>query len=136
MALVDLTLTEDGDISLISRDEGKDISITSRHNVVKQNVMCRLFTQNPDWYTYPRLGANLEDFLGEPNTERVANQIKENIIRALTFDNFIRLSDLDIYPLPINESQIIFYITIDQEAESPISIPVPFSLDEGFMKGE
>ena len=134
MRMVDIALTDDGDLYLKSYDEEKDLMYAHTPQVLKQGIMARLKTQNPDWYTYPSIGANLEDFIGEPNTEETANSIKKHIIRALTYDDFIGASSLEVYPVPLNRTTIIFYIVIERDTGDDIKIPIPFDLNEGIIE--
>lgn len=108
-----------------------DFSIAYDRRVLIQGAMCRIKTQLTDWYTYPALGADLERFIGEPNTPSTADRIIDNIRHALTYDNFIRMGDLEIYAVPVNNNEVIFYVRVEHRHDAPTVMAIPFNYYEG-----
>ena len=144
MYKIDLLLTADGDLNLtqllgqdgspIEESPGvpyEDMELAIDKQVIIQGVMSRIKTAQGEWYTYPGLGANLEGFLGEQNTAETAAMIVKNVERALTYDGFVPMQNLDIYVVPVNPYEIIVYIRIEYYRQDPITIPVPFSYADG-----
>ena len=145
MTRVDITISQEGDLQLGQSklaDDGtplldknnnivRDIRLGTERQAITQGVICRIKTQAPDWYTYPHLGANLEDFFGEPNTPETATEMATQITNILTYDNFIRYSDLDVHVIPVNQTELVFYINIKHDIEGFMSIPIPFNINEG-----
>ena len=112
-------------------DPYHDFEIAQDRQVVIQGSVCRVRTQLSDWYTYPMLGADLEKFIGELNNPETAELIINSIRHAHTYDFFIKNEDLDIYAVPINRNEVIFYIRLEYQHSEPIVFALPFNYNEG-----
>ena len=129
---VDIGFTMDGDLDLSLLEGGyEDLSYSSGPDFILQSVNNRLRTQSPDWYTYPHLGANLEDFIGEPNTRETAESIITNIRYTLTYDRLVSEEDLEVDVIPVNINEVVVYVSINMGYYGSYSIPLRFSLLEG-----
>lgn len=145
--MIDLALTEDGDLylgapkynddgTLALNSEGKpiqDLTYVHSEDTLKQIIYCRLKTQAPDWFFYPELGANLEDLIGELNT-RENGAIGEGLIRsALMYDNFLTSEQIEVRAMPVNKDEMMIFLTVTTDDDT-IKLQIPFSYTEG-LKG-
>lgn len=108
-----------------------DFNIAQDRQVLVQGSMCRIKTQLTDWRIYLALGADLEKFIGELNTPENAELIIENIRHSLIYDFFVDRNKLDIYAVPVNKNDVIFYIRIDYLHEAPLVFAIPFDYNRG-----
>lgn len=90
----------------------KDISLVSDNTADKQNVYCRLMTQNPEWFHHLRIGANLSELVGRINNQESANIGIANISRSLSYDSFLNESEYEIKATPVNKNTVLFIINI------------------------
>lgn len=140
----DIHLTDDGDLVLeqilgsggepLTDWQGtpiRDFSIAQDRQVATQGSMCRIKTQISDWRVFPTLGADLERFVGELNTPETAELIVENIRHSLIYDFFIDRNKLEVYAVPVNENEVIFYIRIEYHQDAPMVFAIPFDYYKG-----
>jgi hypothetical protein len=111
-------------------DQIVDLALSYGQDVIKQIVYARIKTQAPDWFIHPKLGGNLEDLIGEPNTRETAEKGIKLITNALKYDNFLEDSDFTVRVVPINKDEILFVIRILNLSEE-ILIPIQFSYNYG-----
>lgn len=134
MANIDIGLTNDGDLFL-STDSvtlQNDIALVVNEDVLRQQIIMRIKTYRGDWLTYPKLGASLVDYIGTPNTRENIERIASNIKEALTYDNFIKSSLLDIYSIPVNQDEVLFTIRVTYGSNA-LTFPISYSLKEGIQ---
>lgn len=79
-----------------------------------QLIKSRLNTENPDWYFYPQVGADLTDLIGERNSPQTAQRGKELILRALTYDGAFKLEDLSVEVIPVGPSELFFDVQLSR----------------------
>lgn len=79
-----------------------------------QLIKSRLQTDNPDWYFYKQVGADLSDLIGQANSPRTANAGKAMILRALTYDKAFAEEDLRIEAVPVGPHQILFDLQLSR----------------------
>ena len=77
-----------------------------------QEIRTRTMSALGDWKLYPNLGANLENYVGEPNDKRTAEAIKLRIIASLAKDGLVNTRDMQIRYIPIDVDKIMFRISI------------------------
>lgn len=144
----DLAISDDGELLLeaVTDDLGNPIifdditmmdtqlsSITSADiPTLKQNIMTRLRTLNPEMEFDPEVGADLTTFLGLPN-ERETGILIENAVKvALTFDNMIAPSDLGVRVVPIGLNEMLIRIEVRvAPGEQALILNIPFSTVSG-----
>ncbi len=147
MNRIDLRLLNDGDLATIPAlypdgteilDENDnpmfDLTLSVDHNTVIQGVLTRIKTYRMDWYTYPTLGANLEDYIGEQNTRETAAAATRSIVSALTDDGFIAPHNLSVHAVPVNHEEIIFFIRVTYTRDVVTTIPIIFRFSDGHME--
>lgn len=86
----DIKFDRYGDISFL----GNDINtLSSEQDIFYQNIMDRLISNFDDYRLYPELGANISGEIGSKVSPELETRIKNNIVAALTFDNFLEKRD-------------------------------------------
>lgn len=122
----DLLLTEDGDLVL---DEERDLALASGVTYVAQQVYCRLKSVASDWF-YDYVGADLEKFLGYPNTRETAEALSEKVKETLTQDGLLEPQELFIKPVPLDREMITLFVFIKvAENSEPICFQVNVDLE-------
>jgi hypothetical protein len=99
----DLYWSDDGDFILSANKDIEDTSTESFRSLI-QGIKARLNFNVGEWPGRgARIGANLADFHGKPNTEATGNLIKSRIISELTKSGFIATADLfvDVFPISL-----------------------------------
>lgn len=162
MAKIDFAMTPDGDLSLGSPKldidnqilyyhtdgtesinqykngvEGKptkDMSYVIGREAWKQIIMNRLRTDAPDWYHHPRMGANMTDLIGEPNSRETADIGAQYIMDALTYYGLFQITQINIRPVPINNQEIVFYVSVNIDDGEPFRLPILFNLNYGLKE--
>jgi len=105
----DVKFSKEGDIEV----EDGDFKIVSPKQTIEQQIRNRLNTNNPEWLYYDGIGADQEDFRGENNTKKVAQQSSDRIRKALTYDGLISNGDLSVESVPTNAREITHFITVN-----------------------
>lgn len=124
----DLMLTPDGDLVL---DTNGDLRKTSGADFIKQSVYNCLRSITVDWF-YDNIGADLEDFLGRPNSRETAEAMEEQVLRALTTTGLVAEEDLFIKVTPLNRTTIGLFVFVKvPEIEKPIGFQANIDLDGG-----
>lgn len=105
----DFWFTNDGDLQTDLNGDIKDTMSTLGRAIV-QEIRTRIRADRGDWQLNKSIGANLEGFLGQPNSESNVRDVCSAIIQALTFDRFLLPGEVEVLPLPIGPD--ILYIRI------------------------
>lgn len=121
------TSTEPGDGELI-----RDIPLQVSYMSDKQVILNRLKTDNPDWLIHPEIGADLVELVGEPNTRETALKGVELIRNSLCNDGFLDWDDVEVKPVPISPSEILFYLKITFRSEVMV-LPILYDIEHGLM---
>lgn len=90
----------------------RDISVIYEEESELQLIKNRLTTENPDWYFYPEVGADLTDLIGLPNNLKTAEKGKQLILKALTYDEAFDADDLSIEGIPVGPQQILYDVQL------------------------
>lgn len=96
--MADLKITEDGD--LVVGPNGDFLLVTGDEEIL-QKVLFRLKTQKGDYLLNPDLGANLEFFIGKPNTEEIRIAIEQEVENELTRDFLLFSPEIKAVPIEI-----------------------------------
>lgn len=124
-----------GDIST-DASEGepvRDIALHSQKNVIKQVLRNRLLTDAPDWLHHPDMGGNLSDLVGEPNTRATGQKGADLIKSAITYQSYINPDSVNVRPVPVNNTTILFYIELKDDTGFDLEYPVLFDLEHGVL---
>jgi hypothetical protein len=137
----DIKLSKAGDIELEATAEDEDgnplydFKMTSDTESLEQDIYNRIKTNSPDWELHPEIGGNLEDIIGEKNTQEVAQIAEDQLRKTLTYDNRIKTDDLEVYGIPTDYDEVTFYIKVQVDSVSePIVIPIPFNFIRGMLE--
>lgn len=162
MSKVDFAMTPDGDLSLgasklddngnilyyhsdgtVTSDKFKDgiegkptreIGYVFGREAWKQIIFNRLRTDAPSWYHHPRMGGNLTDMIGEPNSRETGILGVQYIMNALTYEGLLQMTQISVRPVPINNDEIMFFVTLSIDDGEPFRIPVVFNLNYGLKE--
>ncbi|MGG0255018.1 hypothetical protein ABEY61_07485 [Bacillus toyonensis] len=121
-------ISTDSSEGLLIRDIPLQVSYLSE----KQVILNRLRTDNPDWFIHREIGADLSELIGLPNTRETGDLGKSLIEKSLTGDKFLLPGNLNVRPVPVNSSEILFYITVRRKI-ADLVIPVLFNLEHGLL---
>jgi phage baseplate assembly protein W len=69
-------------------------------DLIKQSLKNYLYTRRGERLGYPTYGTIIWDLLFEPNTERVKQQIIDEVIRAANSEPRVRIISLDVRQIP------------------------------------
>jgi phage baseplate assembly protein W len=104
-----------------------------QENVTKQTIRNRLKTDAPDWFHHPKMGGNLSDLIGEPNTRATGEKGVQLIKEAISYASYINIDKINVRPVPVSSATILFYIEIKDSTELNLEYPVLFDLDHGIL---
>lgn len=138
MAIVsDITISTEGDLVLSVEPYTlkNDLDVSTRQDIIRQQVIMRIKTYQGDWLDYPQLGANIDDYIGIPNTRQNVEMIANKIKNALTYDGFMNSSSVSIYSIPVNDEEVLFTIRIAYGKDT-LTFPISYSLKEGIREGD
>lgn len=105
----DLHLNSAGDLEL---GRNGDLACSYDDDVTADGIIFRLKTYAGDYDLEPGCGASLEDFIGQPNTAAVGEQIRARAFRALTHDRFIDPQDLELDVAPLDASTVVLVMSV------------------------
>lgn len=131
-----LYLHSDGTVDTEPGEDGKpirDIGYSYDFEAEKQVILNRLKTDAPDWYHYPRMGGNLSDLIGEPNTRETGERGARFILEALTYEGLYHPSQIDVRPVPVSPNEILFLISIIKLDDKVFRFPLVFNLEHGIL---
>lgn len=130
----DLTVTTDQYKNGILGKPMREMAYVIGRDAWKQIIYNRLRTDAPSWYHHPRMGGNLTDLIGEPQTEATGILGVKYIINALTYEGLFTMAQISVRATPINSTEIVFFIDIDIDDGEPYRLPVVFNLDYGLKE--
>lgn len=108
----------------------RDMKLVYEEESELQLIKSRLNTENPDWYFYEEVGADLTDLIGLPNNEQTAQTGMDLILRALTYDGAFKEEDLTIEAVPVSKDQILYDVQLKRR-NTLIRYAVTFDLNLG-----
>lgn len=103
----DIGIDKDGDLILTDGD----FKEVTGYDFYKQCATNRIKSIQKDWHT-DHIGADLEEILGMPNTQDVAEYGSTKILTSLVFDGLFDAEWIKISPKPLNKMTIAYDITI------------------------
>jgi len=77
-----------------------------------QEIKTRVGGDQGDWSVFPQIGANISDFVGEPNTKVTAEGMSTRINAALARNGFINTKDIKIKYIPVDREKILLRVSI------------------------
>ena len=109
----DIALSYDG--GAILNDRG-DLEATSGLDALSRKVSRIVKTRNPAWKLYPDIGANLEDFVGQPNTRETAAEMTKRLNYVLNKDQISGTNFLEVRVVPANAASVYIFIFLRNES--------------------
>lgn len=111
-----------GDIKV---SPNKDIATTqSRSQSDVQQIYIRLMTEPGDFYSYPRLGCDLNVLYGMPQTKETGEIGKRIIKQSLSREGIFGDRNITIEAVPTSRSSIRFDVHIEDNGVEPVTISV------------
>lgn len=96
-----------GDIVFKTDRDGEcDIALTDEYHTAEQDLKNRLLTQRKDWRSHPDIGADLERFVGQPNTRETGQMILDSIKESLMYDARFTPADTTVHVVPITQDKV------------------------------
>lgn len=108
---IDLYWTLDGDFALGEAGDLKDTSYDVFRSMW-QEIRTRCRSSFKDWAFHPRLGANLDELLGQPNNRTTAEEGRTRLVSALIQGGFLPRQAIRIRYLPIGRHRLLYDITV------------------------
>lgn len=131
---IDIMITEDGDF-ILCEDENEAHTVCEmlsckESDYLAQIIMNRVKTMKPDWF-YDHVGADLEQLLGEDNTEDTANKGIELINNALCGDGFLEEENVWIKPSPVDIYTIVYLLAVRVSDLEQLMFKINIALSSG-----
>ena len=99
----DILFNDYGDIEFVN---GNVLTIKNKLDILRQNAIDRIKTNFGDYKLNKNIGANIQSFIGKPTQESLLLQIKESIIKSLTFDNFLERDNVQCVAIETSPGKI------------------------------
>jgi phage baseplate assembly protein W len=122
--MIDLKLTNDGELVVA---ENGDLEIVFGDEQIAQEVLFRLKTTPGDWVLSPKIGVDLEKFIGQANVKTTHLLMETAISRALTYDNL--LIQPSVEAIATGENEVFILIEFDSVEENNRVIQIQSGLD-------
>jgi len=106
----DFFWTSRGDLLIGGAGDLEDTNSDPLRSLI-QEVKTRIEADQGDWRPFPNLGATISDFVGEPNNQTTADNIKVRIISALAQDGFVNTKDMEIKYMPVSIDHLLIRIS-------------------------
>jgi len=133
---IDLKVDSEGDLEISGNG---DIQLSTSAESLQQEILFRLNTEHLDYVPAPFTGANLRSFVGEPNNERTALAITENVFISLTKDGFLPQSLLfvDVVPVAIDQvALLVLYTGLVEGQEEAVVVSGTVDIVDGGTNNE
>ena len=100
----DLLLGSDGDLADSESDQIQYL-VDMIQTIVQGDV--------DDWEEHPSLGANLSDFIGEPNNRETGDKISKRVKIAIVTAGIASAQDTTVRVVPIDSSTVMILVKIN-----------------------
>jgi hypothetical protein len=134
---VDIEVDDEGDLVAAA---GGDIKLASPQRTLQQDVAFRVRTDHLDYTPVPFLGANLTQFVGDPNTERTGQRIVENITVSLSRDPIVPPGTYFIDAVPVGINKVAAFVVytgpIDGSKDTSVIVSHTIELDNTGVDNE
>jgi hypothetical protein len=107
---VDLDFTWDGDYIIDSSGDLKDTSDDYLKSI-QNEIFSIVKSSVGDWKEDPQLGADLDDFIGEPNDRNTAANMKARLQSSLT--QVVNAKDLSVRIVPVHLHKVLIIINLE-----------------------
>lgn len=108
---VDLEFSWNGDFSLGSEGDLGDTRDDYLKSLLQEiHTVCASYAG--EWELYPGLGASLREFIGEPNTRRIGEAIRERLRIALISAGLVAEGDLKVRVTPVHRHRVLIIVAV------------------------
>ncbi len=114
---VDLLWTDAGDLFLDENREDLADTTSLSYRAMIQQILTRVQSSTGDWRLQPSIGANLNKFLGKPNTQALGVNIKNSVTNALTSGAFLRATELQVEVFPLSKKEIAILVIVQPSGD-------------------
>lgn len=128
--MIDIFMNENGDLEV---GENGDIKMAFGDDVLVQTALFRLKTTLGDYLLSPRVGADLEQFIGAPNTEFTRARIEVEVLDSLTHGGFLPTADVSTVSVGENEVLIIVEFPSVDSQNKTVQITAGLDLRKGLV---
>lgn len=115
----DLKISPNRDIALTQSGSQSDV----------QQIYIRLMTSPGDFYSYPKLGSDLDTLYGMPQTKSTGELGKRIIKQALAREGVFGNKNISIEAVPTSRTSIRFDVHIENNGVEPVTISVTQDLN-------
>ena len=106
----DILVSASGDLAIGSNG---DFQMATPSGVLIQDMAFRARTDWDDFEPHPKLGANLQELIGEPNDRYTGGKAEDMLRSSFTQGNMIYPLDLRVKAVPISNEKIALYGFVD-----------------------
>lgn len=114
---IDMMWTEAGDLFLDSAREDLADTTSLPYRAMIQQILTRVQSSTGDWRLQGSIGANLNKFLGKPNTSSLGNDVKSSVVNALTLGSFLNSAEFQVEVFPISKKEIAILILVQPSGD-------------------
>lgn len=129
-----MLMSQDGDLVLCDDTNNPHTACeaqeTSGSALKSQIIINRIKTMKPDWF-YDHIGADLEQLLGEDNTQQTSDLGKKLITDALCGDSYIDGKDVWINPVPIDPYTLMYMLAVRVSDDEQLVFKINIALSSG-----
>lgn len=106
---VDIDLSWDGDLLI---DQTSDLQSTSYDALqsIRNQITLRVKSDLRDWREDSNLGADLGDFIGEPNNSTTGKRIQERVQASVS--DILSAGDVAVRVIPVGVSKVLINIRV------------------------
>jgi hypothetical protein len=122
--ITDFKLTDDGQFVIGANG---DLELVTGDLAIAQQIIFRLKTTKKDWTLSPDIGANLDQFIGQPNSRETRDLIEAAIFTELTKDNLV--IDPKVVAIALGENEVFIMIDFNSVEEKGKQIQITSNLD-------
>lgn len=108
---IDLDFMWDGDYAIDGNGDIQDTSydyLQSLRNEIANIVKSELL----DWEQDPTIGANISDFLGEPNTREMGELIEDRVRTSLISARVVLPEDVSVRVVPVGVHRVLITVSV------------------------
>lgn len=127
-AMKDILFGYDTDIHF----EDGDLKTTTGIDYLEREIYKVLLTSPRDWLAAPRIGASLENFIGQQNTREMGSAIKRHVERTVA--PTVYPAQLKVTVVPVSESTLNVIIDVYVQSNVVSRFPFEFDFVSGFKK--
>jgi len=109
---IDLYWGWSGDFAIDKKGDLKDTTYDAIRSLL-QDIHTVCASSLNDWEFYPNLGATLDDFCGEPNTQTTAAAVENRLKVSLIAAGIVNEEDLAIRVIPVHTHRILIVIGVN-----------------------